>query len=406
MAAYYNEIDPFAAAWLKELIKAGHIAPGEVDTRSIEDVRADDLRGFTQCHFFAGIGVWSYALRCAGWPDDRPVWTGSCPCQPFSAAGKRGGTADERHLWPALFHLISICRPGTLFGEQVASKDGLSWLDTVSSDMEGQGYAFAAVDIPACGFGAPHIRSRLYFVGESREFTERRAFSGSSRRGQSNVKDNGETHEGIGSELRGPARLLADTEHDGQHRQGGFEAEQIRDEQDEWLPVGNCEPRLLADAAGDGSAGGCEGEDRSFRQGESRGLLELEGSGADRGELGDTDSPGPSRLGEDGGQGEAQGRLRCGPCNGFWSSAVWLPCRDGKARPVEPCVEPMADGIAGDLGLVRLESYPDHPHKERIIYAPLIQKGKARVGRLRGYGNAIVCPVATEFIRAYMESKC
>ena len=169
---------------------------------------------------------------------------------------------------------------------------------------------------------------------------------------------------------------------------------------------GNSPARLLADAAGDGSAGGCEGEDRSFRQGESRGLLELEGSGADRGELGDTDSPGPSRLGEDGGQGEAQGRLRCGPCNGFWSSAVWLPCRDGKARPVEPCVEPMADGIAGDLGLVRLESYPDHPHKERIIYAPLIQKGKARVGRLRGYGNAIVCPVATEFIRAYMESKC
>ncbi len=490
MTAYYNEIDPFAAAWLKELIKAGHIAPGEVDTRSIEDVRADDLRGFTQCHFFAGIGVWSYALRCAGWPDDRPVWTGSCPCQPFSAAGKRGGTADERHLWPALFHLISICRPGTLFGEQVASKDGLSWLDTVSSDMEGQGYAFAAVDIPACGFGAPHIRSRLYFVGESREFTERRAFSGSSRRGQSNVKDNGETHEGIGSELRGPARLLADTEHDGQHRQGGFEAEQIRDEQDEWLPVGNCEPRLLADAEISGSGTGlCDcrpGAERGLQladrgelgdtdspgtsrlgenggQGEAQGRLRCgpcngfwsdavwlpcrdgkarpvgvefmdnpsgprcdgEGQGPegeardearlrgpecgcspDRGELGDTDSPGPSRLGEDGGQGEAQGRLRCGPCNGFWRDAIWLPCRDGKARPVEPCVEPMADGIAGDLGLVRLESYPDHPHKERIIYAPLIQKGKARVGRLRGYGNAIVCPVATEFIRAYMESKC
>ena len=167
MTAYYNEIDPFAAAWLQELIKAGAIAPGEVDTRSIEDVTADDLRGFTQCHFFAGIGVWSYALRCAGWPDDRPVWTGSCPCQPFSSAGKRGGTADERHLWPAWFHLIEICRPATVFGEQVASKDGLAWLDLVHADLEGQGYAVGCLDLCAAGFGAPHIRQRLYFVADS-----------------------------------------------------------------------------------------------------------------------------------------------------------------------------------------------------------------------------------------------
>ena len=64
--AYYNEIDPFAAQWLRNLIAAGHIAPGEVDERSIEDVTPDDLRGFTQCHFFAGIGVWSHSLRRVG----------------------------------------------------------------------------------------------------------------------------------------------------------------------------------------------------------------------------------------------------------------------------------------------------------------------------------------------------
>ena len=126
---------------------------------------------------------------------------------------------------------------------------------------------------------------------------------------------------------------------------------------------------------------------------------------ADRGELGDAEGADREISVCERGSQQAvpQPRGAGGPCNGFWRDAVWLPCRDGKARPVEPCVEPMADGIAGDLGLVRLESYPDHPHKERIIYAPLIQKGKARVGRLRGYGNAIVCPVATEFIRAYME---
>ena len=91
MAAYYNEFDPFAAAWLRGLIKTGQIAAGDVDERSITEVTADDVRGYTQCHFFAGIGGWSYALRLAGWPDTRPVWTGSCPCQPFSHAGKSGG---------------------------------------------------------------------------------------------------------------------------------------------------------------------------------------------------------------------------------------------------------------------------------------------------------------------------
>lgn len=162
--AYYNEIDPYAADWLRNLIAAGHIAPGDVDERSIEDVHPDDLRGYTQCHFFAGIGVWSYALRRAGWPDDRPVWTGSCPCQPFSAAGKGAAFDDERHLWPAWHWLISQRRPPVVFGEQVESRDGLGWLDLVQADLEGMAYTCGAVVTPAAGYGAPHGRGRLYFV--------------------------------------------------------------------------------------------------------------------------------------------------------------------------------------------------------------------------------------------------
>ncbi|MEG1282667.1 MAG: DNA cytosine methyltransferase, partial [Comamonas sp.] len=162
--AYYNEIDPFAAQTLRNLIAAGHIAPGDVDERSIEDVHPSDLKPYTQCHFFAGVGVWSYALRRAGWPDDRPVWTGSCPCQPFSQAGEGAGFDDKRHLWPAFFHLIEQRRPAAILGEQVASRDADPWIDLVQDDLEGLGYGVGAVPFPSAGIGAPHIRDRLYWM--------------------------------------------------------------------------------------------------------------------------------------------------------------------------------------------------------------------------------------------------
>ena len=167
MTAYYNEIEPYCAQWLRNLIGAGLIAPGEVDERSIVDVRGDDLRSFTQCHFFAGIAGWSYALRLAGWEDDRPVWTGSCPCQPLSSAGQRKGHADERHLWPAFHRLIAERRPATVFGEQVASKDGREWLAGVRADLEVLGYACGAADLCAAGVSAPHIRQRLFWMADS-----------------------------------------------------------------------------------------------------------------------------------------------------------------------------------------------------------------------------------------------
>jgi len=165
--AYYNEIDPYAAQWLRNLIDAGHIAPGVVDERSIEEVQADELREFTQCHFFAGIGGWSLAARLAGWADDEPLWTGSCPCQPFSAAGKRAGTDDERHLWPVFFRLIQECRPPAVAGEQVASRLGYEWLAGVRADLESEAYAVGAVDLCAASVGAPHIRQRMWWVADS-----------------------------------------------------------------------------------------------------------------------------------------------------------------------------------------------------------------------------------------------
>jgi DNA (cytosine-5)-methyltransferase 1 len=164
---YYNEFEPFAAEWLKELIKDGLIAEGEVDTRSIVDVEPSDLKDFTQCHFFAGIGGWAYAARLAGWRDDRPMWTGSPPCQPFSVAGKQKGTDDERHLWPVWFNLVRECKPSIIFGEQVAAAIRQGWLDSLQKDLEAENYACAAAVLPASGVGALHKRDRLWIVAHA-----------------------------------------------------------------------------------------------------------------------------------------------------------------------------------------------------------------------------------------------
>jgi DNA (cytosine-5)-methyltransferase 1 len=343
VSAYYNEFDPFAAAWLRELIKAGHIAPGEVDERSIEDVQPVELREFTQCHFFAGIGVWSYALRQAGWPDDRPVWTGSCPCQPFSAAGKRGGTADERHLWPALFHLLRECKPATFFGEQVASKDGLAWFDTVQSDLEGSQYTVGAADLCSAGFGAPHIRQRLYFVG-------------------SRILANTESSR----------RRVEHTSHVGSPDAQGYTSSDASD-----CFIDRCRPESDGGLAYTDVA--FTGEEREQRSGQQLQPREDEGSGIG---LAHNNNAGlPERISNRRVQREALGASageaieRCGLTNGFWREAEWIPCRDGKYRPIEPSSPPLATGITN------------------------------RVGKLRGYGNALTAPVAQGFIEAFLEAE-
>lgn len=310
-AAYYNEIDPFAAQWLRNLIAAGHIAPGEVDERSIEDVTPDDLRGFTQCHFFAGIGVWSHSLRLAGWPDDRPVWTGSCPCQPFSAAGKGDGFADERHLWPHFFHLISERRPQHVFGEQVAAGNANVWFDLVQADLEGVGYAFGLVPFTSAGIGAPHIRERAYWV----------ANAGSGRYDRRTAAAGQETRAGAGIAIGVGI--------------GG---------------LGNANVARLEGLSGNDCAAGRE---RATGPAAASGL-----------------------------------HLRPLEVNGFWRDADWLLCRDGKWRPVEPGTFPLVDGAAARMGRVE-------PGVARVA-------SSNRVGRLKGYGNAINAQAAAAFIRAYM----
>jgi len=336
VTAYYNEIDPFAAQWLRELIKAGLIAPGEVDERSIEDIKPNDLLGFDQCHFFAGIGVWSLALRRAGWPDNRPVWTGSCPCQPFSASGKKSGFDDERHLWPAFHWLIQQCGPGIVIGEQVASKAAEPWLDLVQADMETMGYAFGALAFPSAGVGAPNIRDRAYWVGHSDE-SGSQGYTGNGGaegwQGPERPATEAGVSGGVGNSNSKPAGRDAGATYAAQTEHGSEKSERYR-----------------SGDAGDTLLSGMANGDGSGRDQRREGVTSARSDGVER----------------------VSGTVLPGPVNGFWSDADWLYCRDGKWRPVKPGSFPLVDGAA------------------------------ARVGRLRGYGNAINAKAAEEFIKVIL----
>jgi len=320
---YYNEFDPYAAQWLRNLIAAGHLPQGEVDSRSIKDVRASDLNGFVQCHFFAGLGGWSRALRLARWPEDRPVWTGSCPCQPFSAAGAGGGVTDERHLWPTWFNLIRECKPDVIFGEQVEAAINHGWLDLVQADLEGEGYACGTVGLPAGGVGAPHIRQRLWFVADTvaggRTF---KFLAASGHAGDSRGETHGQPDCGVGELAyakhteRGAERQI-DTDAHGRDGLGrGGDVDQLADSE-----RGAAE--RYGQSMGD-AQGGVQGEaDERQRVRDDAGDGELVGELADGQREGLEGLAGDERNRNEPGQVNAQQARSV--TQSSWSDCDWLP---------------------------------------------------------------------------------
>jgi len=306
VTSYYNENNPFAAHLLRVLMAEDVIAPGVIDDRSIKDVHPNDIAGFDQCHFFAGGGLWSVAARLAGWPDDRPLWTASCPCQPFSQAGKGAGVDDPRHLWPDLHRIVAARRPDVLVGEQVAGAAGYGWLDGVRADLAGEGYASRGVDIPACAVDAPHIRQRLYWIA------------------------------------------VADA--DGRGRAGRAEAPE----------------RVALGRAAAERSDGLEHTPR-FGRGEGRAEHELRGG---RATAADADASGVTmgdafipRLEGQRGHGDDARRwpVAAGSASApdgrddiAWADAEWLPCHDGKARRAKPGLRLLVDGIPGRVDLWRV----------------------------------------------------
>jgi len=346
---YHNDNAQFAAEWLRGLIDAGAIPAGTVDTRSITEVQGSDLKGYRQCHFFAGIGGWPLALQLAGWPDDVSVWTGSCPCQPFSQAGKGLGERDERHLWPEFLRLIAKCRPPVIFGEQVASSEVVGtqleaafatavqcgdyaranklakrlvatsgfhywarWIDRVQADLEAEGYALRFKVLGAHSVGANHIRQRLFWVADSPALR------------RTGCNGTGEQEQGVG-------------------------------------------PRCATDRLGLPNGTGPQPRNATTE--------------ADR---------------------HGSAAVATGP----WSGSQPIQCRDGKARRVPSAqsgIQPLAHGIPRSMGdlVARLgELGVDTNTAKRIVRLARSD----RVGCLRGYGNAIVPQVAAEFVRAFLET--
>jgi len=368
--AFYNETDPYCCAWLSNLMDAGLIMPGMICGKSIAEVTPDDISGFVRCHFFAGLAGWDLALQLAGWPADRPVWTGSCPCQPFSAAGKRKGNADARHLWPEMRRLIAAIGPSVVFGEQVSGAPGYGWLDGVFADLEGEGYTCGALDIPAGGIGAPHIRNRLWWVADTSE-QRRQQDAGSSfaHEGENGRQSNG-YHESSGNGSSGglghssgggqwragesgqELRQSSQIGRSGSRGTGGLEYSQHPDRWPLDHPRGDDSRDLLSQRQESASGAGSAGEDgwvADTEHAERRAELQEHPDACGRNGSGRSRNPGP------------------------WGDYALIPCRDGKSRRVKSGLQCLAHGTP------------------------------ARVAKLRAIGNAIVPPLAAEFVRTYME---
>lgn len=315
---YYNEFDRKKAAWLRNLIEEGLIADGIVDERSITEVEPDDLAGFSQHHFFAGIGLWSLCLRRAGWPDDRPVWTGSCPCGPFSEAGKGLGFDDPRHLWPEWFRLIRERRPDVVFGEQ--SANAVEWIDLVSSDLEGISYAIGTPDIPAAGFGGAHKRQRFGFVADTdntKWWSDRAPWHDGHWPQTGRVQGPGDLGNG------GTGLILGDAGSDGLQSVGSYHG-QVRG-----LQEAQRQPEHGAALSGGPSQAGGMGDPFASRLSDA--------------ELGIVRRPGRS----------IEGGATFQPGRSSGAGLDWLFCRDSSWRPVESGTCPLVDESPERMGRLR-----------------------------------------------------
>lgn len=340
MTAVYNENDPFAAQWLRELIKTGEITQGDVIETDIRSLHGSDIAQYDQIHLFAGIGVWARAVRDTGLENENLI-SGSCPCQPFSVGKKGKGksfeehTKDERHLWPHMRRVIGEINEARVdpipivFGEQVhGSTSGEKWFyQLVQPEMERKGYRCGAISLGSHSVGGAHKRQRLYWSAIHRDMANTGSFGRYERAGKSTDRFIGKTGEDIKSRS------------------------EVRDVHS------NSSTQTVSKSVADsnGSSNGC-----SKLQNKS----ERDTWGQRNRHESDNDSV------EHGLQRKSNDSI--GHAN---SGYKWVYCVDDTWRPIpsERAFRPLDDEPTPDLG---------------------------RVGQIRGYGNAIDLRVATAYLTA------
>lgn len=411
--AYYNEFDDETASWLEDNIRRGLVAPGHVDRRDIRDVQPHDLKGYAQHHFFAGIGGWSLAARMAGWVDSRPLWSASLPCQPFSTAGLRQGADDPRHCGPDFCRLVDAARPPCIVGEQVSGQAGYDWFDGISSALEASRFLSRTVDIPACAVDSPQQRNRLYWVAVAAELLNLADDQG--QRGGAGFRDQGQAGHGRGEPSNGHggdrARAMGRPVVEGLERHAGDGNREAGREPGPGrsAPAPNDSDGPMGVGAGERRGEGLDQSAIQRRRGAATGsdgadgpqAMDLSG-GLGRGarwrdhawHVGDEPLSG-DQLGREGraaardmaerhialfrgipsagelGVHEYHARADHGRNGSWWQGAEWIVCHDEKARRV-----------------------PD-------ARAPLLVTGfPNRILAWRGFGNAIVPPLAAEAIAA------
>ena len=283
-----------------------------------------------------GGGLWSVAARMAGWSDERPLWTGSCPCQPFSIAGKGKGFDDPRHLWPDFFRLIRSGRPAVVMGEQVAGAAGYGWFDGVRSDLEGEDYASRAVDVPSCAVDAPHIRQRLYWVALANADD-----SGRNGRAQDTQREplerNAIERPFVGS--------VADTSSAGLPHTGRPE----RAEDDEGTRTG-----LVSERKRFNGRNMADTDDERL-EGQRRLLVHSAGR---------KNQTGQSPYADAG-------------AGTYWSNHEWVKCHDGKARRTQPGLRLLVDGLPGRVGLWRIAGNAINPVLAAEVIKSVIETTEA-----------------------------
>lgn len=356
---------------------------------------------------------------------DKTIITGGFPCQPYSVAGERKGTEDDRHLWPEMLRVIRIFHPDWVVAENVPGI--INWnrglvFEQVQTDLEKEGYEVFSFVLPACGVNAPHRRDRVWFVAHSKG--DRRSRSQETDGREEYKSDNGDTLRGIYPAVAN-CGITSDSASNAESRQNrkSFKIERGRETSDESVngrQFKTIQPEGLHDipqSSSNSFSNGCEGrckesrgevrkgkEGRVFQsEGESgvtpnskRSIESSESEGQREGESGRCNSKDDSHTLNKGLQGKQNERIigESKQDRNKQSSRFLQP--DWENFPTQSPLCSGNDGFSGRLDFKTVFEGIPYPRKPMTF-------GKWRNESIKALGNAIVPQVAFQIFKVIQE---